>query len=33
MGLLDDVLGMAGMGNVAQSQQHAGALSMILDFT
>jgi len=32
MGLLDDVLGMAGMGNAAQSQQHAGALSMILDY-
>ena len=31
MGLLDDVLGMAGMGNAAQSQQHAGALSMILN--
>src|SRR5215471_17401985 len=32
MGLLDDVLGMAGMGNTAQSQQHAGALSMILNY-
>jgi len=32
MGLLDDVLGMAGMGNAAQSQQQAGALSMILNF-
>jgi uncharacterized protein YidB (DUF937 family) len=32
MGLLDDVLGMAGMGNAAQSQQHAGALSMILNY-
>ena len=32
MGLLDDVLGMAGMGNVAQSQQHAGALTMILNY-
>src|SRR5215467_4196338 len=32
MGVLDDVLGMAGMGNAAQSQQHAGALSMILNF-
>lgn len=31
MGLLDDVLGMAGMGNAAQSQQHSGALSMILN--
>jgi len=32
MGLLDDILGMAGMGNTsnaAQSQQQAGALSMI----
>jgi len=32
MGLLDDVLGMAGMGNAAQSQQQAGALSMILNY-
>lgn len=32
MGLLDDVLGMAGMGNAAQSQKQAGALSMILNF-
>jgi len=32
MGLLDDVLGMAGLGNAAQSQQHAGALSMILNY-
>jgi len=32
MGLLDDVLGMAGLGNTAQSQQHAGALSMILNY-
>lgn len=32
MGLFDDVLGMAGMGNAAESQQHAGALSMILNF-
>jgi len=32
MGLLDDVLGMAGMGNAAQSPQHAGTLSMIMDF-
>src|SRR5215468_6643139 len=32
MGLLDDVLGMAGMGNAAQSQQHAGALSAILNY-
>ena len=35
MGLLDDILGMAGMGNTsnaAQSQQQAGALSMIMQF-
>src|SRR5215472_9757827 len=34
MGLLDDVLGMAGVGNAnaAQAQQHAGALSMILNY-
>jgi uncharacterized protein YidB (DUF937 family) len=32
MGLLDDVLGTAGMGNTAQSQQHAGALSMIFNY-
>jgi len=32
MGLLDDVLGMAGMGNTSQSQQHAGAVSMILNY-
>ena len=33
MGLLDDVMGMAGMGNsVAQPQQHAGALSMLLEY-
>ena len=32
MGLLDDVLGMAGMGNAAQSQQGAGALGMILNY-
>ena len=32
MGLLDDVLGMAGMGNSAQSQQGAGALSVILNY-
>lgn len=32
MGLLDDVLAMAGMGSAAQSQQHAGTLSMIMDF-
>ena len=33
MGLLDDVLGMAGMGGAsAQPQQHAGALGMLLDY-
>jgi uncharacterized protein YidB (DUF937 family) len=32
MGLFDDVLAMAGMGSAAQSQQHAGTLSMIMDF-
>ena len=34
MGLLDDVLGMAGMaGNAgAQSQQHAGAMGMLLNY-
>jgi uncharacterized protein YidB (DUF937 family) len=36
MGLLDDVLGMAGMGSNAaanpQAQQHAGALGMLLDY-
>ena len=32
MGLLDDVLGIAGMGNAAQSQQHAGDLSMMLNY-
>jgi uncharacterized protein YidB (DUF937 family) len=33
MGLLDDVMGMAGMGNSgAQPQQHAGALSMLLEY-
>src|SRR5215471_5311059 len=34
MGLLDDVLGMAGVGNAnaAQANQHAGALSMILEY-
>jgi len=32
MGLLDDVLGMAGMGNAAQSQQHAGGLGMLLSY-
>ena len=32
MGLFDEVLAMAGMGSAAQSQQHAGTLSMIMDF-
>jgi uncharacterized protein YidB (DUF937 family) len=33
MGLLDDVMGMAGMGGAnAQSQQHAGALGMLLAY-
>src|SRR5882724_6005578 len=33
MGLLDDLMGMAGMGNAGvQPQQHAGALSMLLEF-
>jgi uncharacterized protein YidB (DUF937 family) len=32
MGLLDDVLGMAGMGNTTQSQQGSGALGMILNY-
>jgi uncharacterized protein YidB (DUF937 family) len=32
MGLLDDVLGMAGIGGSAQSSQHAGALSAIVDY-
>jgi uncharacterized protein YidB (DUF937 family) len=32
MGLFDDVLAMGGMGGAAQSQQHAGTLSMIMDF-
>lgn len=32
MGLFDDVLAMAGMGGPAQSQQHAGTLSMIMAF-
>jgi uncharacterized protein YidB (DUF937 family) len=34
MGLLDDVMGMAGMGGAAnaQAQQHAGALGMLLDY-
>ena len=32
MGLLDDVLGMAGIGGAAQSQQHAGAIGAIMDY-
>src|SRR5215470_6151013 len=32
MGLLDDVLGMAGVGGAAQSPQHAGALGAIMDY-
>jgi uncharacterized protein YidB (DUF937 family) len=34
MGLLDDVMGMAGMGSTAnaQSQQRAGALGMLLEY-
>ena len=32
MRLFDDVLAMAGMGSAAQSPQHAGTLSMIMDF-
>lgn len=32
MGLLDEVLGMAGMASSAQSQQHAGTLSMVMDY-
>ena len=33
MGLLDDVMGMAGMGNAGvQPQQHTGALSMLLEY-
>jgi len=32
MGLLDDVLGMAGFGGADQSSQHAGALSAIMDY-
>jgi len=30
--LLDDVLGMAGMGSAAQPQQHAGVLGMLLSY-
>src|SRR6516165_905492 len=32
MGLLDDVLGMAGMGNAAQTQQHAGILNLLMSY-
>ena len=32
MGLLDDVMAMAGMDCGAQSQQHAGALGMLLNY-
>ena len=32
MGLLDDVMAMAGMGGGAQSHQHAGALGMLLNY-
>ena len=32
MGLLDDVLGMAGMGGAAQSSQHANAMGAIMDY-
>jgi uncharacterized protein YidB (DUF937 family) len=34
MGLLDDVMGMAGMGSTANAQtpQHAGALGMLLEY-
>jgi len=32
MGLLDDVMAMAGMGGGAQSQQHVGALGMLLNY-
>ena len=32
MGLLDDVLGMAGIGGSSQSSQHAGALSAVVDY-
>jgi hypothetical protein len=34
MGLLNDVIGMAGLGGgaSAQSQQHAGALGMLLEY-
>jgi uncharacterized protein YidB (DUF937 family) len=32
MGLLDEVLSIAGMGNAAQSQQHSGILNMLLSY-
>jgi uncharacterized protein YidB (DUF937 family) len=32
MGLLDDVLGMAGIGGTAQSSQHASAMSAIMEY-
>lgn len=32
MGLLDDVLGMAGIGGAAQSPQHATAMSAVLEY-
>lgn len=32
MGLFDEVLSMAGVGSSAQTQQHTGALSAILDY-
>lgn len=32
MGLLDDVLGMAGIGGAAQSSEHASAVSAIMDY-
>src|SRR5215470_19342071 len=32
MGLLDDVLGMAGIGGTGQSSQHASAMGAILDY-
>jgi uncharacterized protein YidB (DUF937 family) len=32
MGLLDDVMGMAGMGGANAQSQHAGALGMLLDY-
>jgi uncharacterized protein YidB (DUF937 family) len=32
MGLFDEVMSMAGLGGAAQSQQHAGAFSAIMDY-